>query len=157
MNAKQFLILMNEMQKPAYAVDLAAGDYAAVADTLNERNVIANPTPQPTRPTLIPWDTFIDLMDPADILIMYDKGVMPSHLRDALEDNNREITLALWRGLKTLLSPATIAAVQAAAAATELDPTWPATVTEPSIADGLGLPTVSADDVQTAWHRLSGE
>lgn len=151
----QLSTLITELRKPAYLANLSAGKYAAIATTLNARSSIPNPTPQPTRAKLITWDTFMGLMTAADVLKMFQQGVIADHLKQALEQNNRPVTLAIWRGLKTLpLQAASITAVEAEAAKTEADPTWPATVPASSIAMNLGLPTVQEGDVRAAARRI---
>ena len=156
MNYKQLKVLHTELQKAEYVSSLAAKDYAGIAATLNAQAEIANPTPQPTRPKLIAWDTFMDLLSAGDVLVMYAQGNLAIDLRAALDANNRPLTLAIWRGLKTVLLAGSISAVQAEAAKTEPDPNWQATILEPSIAMGLGLPPVQWEDVQTVHHRMAG-
>ena len=154
MNIYQELALRDELMKPAYAANLAAHAYATIATTLNAQASIANPVPQPSRPKLLTWTVFMDLLTAADVLKLYGYNNLSSDLKAALETNNRTITLAIWRGLKTALTAGSITAVETEAAKTELDPNWKATVLAPSIAMGLGLPTVAADDAQLAHHRM---
>lgn len=153
MNDSQLATLWNEVKKPAYAAYITVGKYQDVADALNARASVANPTPRPTRPKLIAWDTFMGLLAAADVLKMFTYGVLPDHLKQALAENNRPVTLAIWRGLKTALTAPSITAVETEAAKTEPDPTWPATILAPSIAMNLGLPSVRADDVKAAVRR----
>jgi len=155
MNSKQETSLWNELSKFGYKEAIAARAWQQIADMLNARTAVPNPVPQPTRPKLIAWETFMGLMAAADVLKMFTYGVLPNHLREALTENNRPVTLAIWRGLKTTLTAPTITAVEAEANKTELDPTWTATVLQPSIAMSLGLPTLTADDVlATVQHWM---
>ena len=156
MNYEQKQELMTELNNPAYAPDLTAQNYQAIADTLNARESIGNPVPQATQPKLIAWDVFLNLLEPADILELFLYGELAHDLHEALNANDRLITMAIWRGLKTVLTASSIAAVQAEAAATEPDPNWQPTILQSSIAQGLGLGNVSARDVQSAHHRMAG-
>ena len=153
---KQLATLWTELSKPAYAAELAAKHWQALADALNVRVSVPNPIPQPTRAKLIAWDAFMDLLEPAEVLKLYTYPGMAADLRSALEANDRIVTLAIWRGFKTQLLAATVTKVQAEAAKTELDPNWQATIQQPSIAQGLGLSTLAVEDVQTAAHRFGG-
>ena len=149
-------VLIQELQEPQYSVMLANREYVEIADALNYREPIDNPSPQPLRPRLLTWDVFMDLLEPADILVLYAYNQLSSDLRTSLESNDRTITLAIWRGVKTVMTPATVARVQAAANETELDPNWSAVVYLPSRVQVLGLPRITAREVQEMHHRMSG-
>lgn len=152
----QLTTLITEIQKPAYAANLAVGKYQAVADTLNARTTVANTPATKTRPKRVSWDAFQQLLAAADVLKLYGYGSLAADLKAANETGNDAVRNAIWRGLKTALTAPSITAVEAEFAKTENDPTWPATVQQPSIAMGLGLPTVTADDVRTAARRMAG-
>lgn len=156
MNTTQLATLATELRKPAYAANIAAGKWQTIADALNARATVPNPTSQPNRPKLIAWTAFLDALTNADTLKLYTYGALPDHLKAALASNDRVVTLAIWKGLKTVLAPASITAVEALANSTEADPTWSATIQQPSIAMGLGLPFVQALDVRDAARRIAG-
>ena len=153
---RQIALLWTELEKPAYAAEIAAKHWQAITDALNVREEVPNPVPQPTRPKLIAWDAFMGLLTAADVLKLFGYGILADHLKQALAENNRPVTLAIWRGLKTVLVAASITAVEGEANKTEADPTWQATILQPSIAQGLDLPVVMVEDVMTACHRFAG-
>src|SRR5512145_1152330 len=114
MNDTQIATLITELAKPAYADELAAGKYGALAAQLNARASIPNPTPQPTRPKLITWGAFMQALTDADGLKLYGYGSLAADMKAALASNDRAMAQDLWRSLKTVLAPASVAAVQAA-------------------------------------------
>lgn len=151
MNRQQLTTLASELAKLAYR----GMDYVQIAAALNAPGAdIPNPTPQPTRRKLITYVQFLNALQVADMGKYYASGIAPD-LRAALDGNDYDMALALWRGLKALLTATSVTAVEAVFAKTnetELDPTWQATVPGPSIAAALGLPRVETRDVQAALH-----
>lgn len=156
MTFEQMQILITELSKPGYAAVLAAQNYQDIANSLNDREVVANPTPQGQTPVQFTWSTFLMLLSPAEILGLYEYGDLATDLKTALQDNDRTVLNALWRALKSVMPPGTITDVETAFAATEPDPNWQATVQLPSIVQTLGLPTMSARAVQQAHHKMAG-
>ena len=150
------LVLMEELAKPGYATDLASRDHEAVATSLNYRESVPNPVPQPERPRFLAWDVFIDLLEPVDILVLYTYNQLSTDLRRALEQNDRTVMLAIWRGLKSVMSASSVTAVEAAATDVELDPNWNANVLQPSIVQILGLPRITYKEVQEMHHKMGG-
>lgn len=157
MNIQQQNILGTEIQLAAYASDLASRDFATVASALNDREVIANPTSQGQTPVQFTWSMFLALLSPAEILGLYEYGELAGDMKDALIANDRIVLASLWRAVKSLMPAGTVTAVETAFAATEPDPLWSATVALLSRAQELGLPTVTAQDVESVWQRLAGE
>lgn len=156
MNFDQKQALRTELADAAYAMDLDARSYQMIADTLNFRESVPNPEPQGQTPVQFTWSTFLSLLSPAEILGLYGYGELAGDMKLALEQNDRTVLVSLWRAVKSVMPPATVTAVETAFAATEPDPNWQATVLQPSIAQGLGLPVVTARDVQEAHHALAG-
>lgn len=151
MDRAQLTTLATEIAKSKYR----GMDYVQIAAALNAPTAdVPNPTPQPTRRKLITYVQFLNALTVADMGKYYTSGIA-SDLRRALDGSDYDMALALWRGLKALLTATSVTAVETVFAAvneTELDPTWPATVPGPSIAAALGLPTVATRDVQAALH-----
>jgi hypothetical protein len=155
-NDTQLATLRTELSKATYRTRIQNKQWQQLVDALNLRATVANPVPQPSRPKLIAWNVFLDLLTAADVLKVFQQGVLADHLKLALEQNNRVVAVAIWRGLKTLpLQAASVTAVEAEVAKTEGDPSWPATVQQPSIAMNLGLPVATLWDVQSATHNLA--
>lgn len=158
MNAQEHQILRTEIQKPEYAANLTARNFSAVAATLNARTSYPNPVPRPQVPATFTWATFITLLTPAQVWGAYNTGgQIFEHLRSALENDRVAERNALWAAIKTQLPAQTITAVETAFSQTVPDPDWEPTLLHPSIAMNLGLPVVTAQDVQTVWQRVSGE
>ena len=162
---KHELILRDELAKPVYAADIAAGAWQKIADTLNARASIPNPTPRPTVPKRLSVEDFVTLLKPADRVTVFQNAALVQEYRTALEGGQRAYSKKLWAALKTLVTDAdskaaidadSKAAIDAALDATELDPAWTATVLAPSIAMGLGIPAPTADDVQFVVFRHRG-
>lgn len=147
LSKEQLAVLATELAKQQYANLLADQEYEAIAALLNDRPMVNNPVAQPERPKFLSWDTFMGLLAAADVPKMYSYHWV-SDLRQALEQNNRTVTLAIWRGLKTVITAASVTAVEAEAVKKEPDPTWSAQVPGDSIATALGLPRVDPRDVQ---------
>ena len=157
MNIKQEQILRTELLRPnVYTADLNARRFVDVADDLNFRAQSPNPVPRPNRPKLLAWDVFIGLLAAADVLKLYGYGQLAADLRQALASNDRVETLAIWRGLKTVMLAASVTAVETEAAKTEPDPNWEPVVYAPSRATTLGLPVITAEDVEATWQRMTG-
>jgi hypothetical protein len=150
MRREQLRTLAAEIRQTDYAEAMAAKDYAAVAAALNARKVIENPEEQEQVPRRFTWDTFMAELEPADIPVMYQYGDLARDLRTALEGDDVAIRNALWRGLRTVLTPSSVTAVIAAFQETVLDPDWTATVELESVAQSLGLPVVTESDVLRA-------
>ena len=154
---KQELALRAELAKPAYAADITARAWQKIADALNARASIPNPTPRPTVPKRLSVEDFVSLLKPADRVTVFQNAALVQEYRTALAGGQRAYSKKLWAALKTLVTDAdSKAAIDAALDATELDPTWTATVLAPSIAMNLGLPTVTAEMVQEVVFRLKG-
>lgn len=156
MNIKQELVLAAELKTAAYTKDVAAHAWQTLADALNARASAPNPVTQPAVRLDFTWGTFINLLTEAEILGLYQYGALAADLRQALEADNRTELLALWRAAKTKLTAATVTKVEAEFGKTRPDPTWQATVLQPSIAMTLALPVLTAEDVQTVAHRHLG-
>jgi hypothetical protein len=156
MRFEQEQILIAELDKPGYSADLEAGNYGDVASALNARTKNNNPVGQAQTPVQFTWSTFLALLSPSEILALYGYGSLAGDLKAALEANDRFVLASLWRAIKSALPENTVNDVQAAFAATEPDPNWSPFVFEPSIAQRLGLPAVTAKDVQSAYHKMSG-
>ena len=156
MTYEQQQVLITELSKPAYAANLTAQNYQTIADVLNDSESIPNPVAQTQMPVQFTWSTFLALLAPAEILGLYGYGELAGDMKDALVANDRTVLTSLWRAVKSVMPAGTVTAVETAFAATELDPNWQPTVLLPSIAQALGLPTVSARDVQSAHHTMAG-
>lgn len=156
MTYEQGIALVAELGKAGYTADLTAQNYQTIADELNDREVVANPTPQTQTPVQFTWTTFLALLSPAEILGLYGYGNFAIDLKNSLEQNDRTVMNSLWRAIKSVMPVGTVTDVETAFAATELDPTWRATILLSSIAQTLGLPTVTARDVQSAHHKIAG-
>lgn len=140
--------LRNDPKKRGYAALMDAQEYTAIAALLNDRPMVDNLEEQPAVWKLISWDEFLEALDPADVLVVYSYGRLSDDIQSALSANNRTILGAYWRGLKTVLSAESVAAVQAEMQETEPDPNWSATVLGKSRAMTLELPRVAGADVQ---------
>jgi hypothetical protein len=149
MNEQELEILAAELALPQYAEAMSQQDYEGIAATLNAQPMIPNPTPQPQRDKFIDEETFVKTLKPQEIVTCYGQnGALVEEYRQSLQQNDRKITRQYWRGLKTLLSAETVTALEAMHDQKEPDPTWAAQIPGPSRADELGLPVVTAADVQ---------
>ena len=154
MNIHQERILADELRTGAYDDALTVRDFKAVADALNLRGSAPNPNPRTDKPIPITWAEFINLITPADVLKVYTRDALVQDIKFALDNNDRTNLGAFWRGLKTTLVTTSIDAVEARMQTKQPDPDWTPTISTPSRAQELGLPTVTAEDVQTVWHRI---
>ena len=156
MNDSQLKSLWAELQKPEYGADVAAKNWQAIADALNARESVPNPAPQGQVDKRISVDDFVKTLKPSEVVTVFQNSALANAYTQSLQANDRKLTKSLWRGLKTLVSPETVAAIEAMQDAKEADPTWQPTIAQPSSAMGLGLPVVTAGDVQTALFRNAG-
>lgn len=158
MNERQLAILSNELTLPAYNDLLAARDYVAVAESLNRRAEVPNPAPQTPKPRRVPFEEFLQVLKPADVLLLYQSApILAQEYRMYQQMGDRASGRKLWNGMKGLaFDPATITAIDALWDATELDPDWTPTVQLPSRAMALGLPVVEDWDIELVDQRLHG-
>jgi len=157
MDDRQLKTLWTELQKPAYAEQIATKEWQAIADALNARATVPNPTPAPTVDKRISVEDFVKALKPAEVVTVFQNSALTNAYTQSLQSNDRKLTKQLWRGMKTLVSPETALAIEALQDAKVDDPSHPATIQQPSITMGLGLPTVTAKDVQTALFRFPVE
>lgn len=131
-------------------------NYPAIAALFNVRPEIDNPTPQGTIPKRLTLrDAFgvVAQAAPTDLAAI---GNVPGWIVDrveaAMSANDRVATGNFLAIIGTYLSAPSKTALAAMLQATELDPTWQATVAGDSLAAALGLGTVMAADVQEALN-----
>lgn len=148
MNREQLATLATELTDARYSALLAQQDYEAIAALLNVRDPIANPIAQPTVDKRISLEDFVKALKPAEVVTVYQNGALVQAYAASLEADDRKLTRQYWRGLKTLVSPETVTAIEALQAATQPDPAWQPTILGPSRASVLGLPRVTPADVQ---------
>ena len=149
LNSQQLSILSTELNDASYSNLLADQEYEAIAALLNDRPVIANPTPQPDVSRTFSWETFLALLTIPERLAMYSTyGNFANDLRRTLEADDRGEMIALWDAIKTVMVPTTVTAVETAFGQLVPDATWAATVQADSRATNLGLPRVTPADVQ---------
>jgi hypothetical protein len=146
----QELTLAAELHKPAYTEALAARAYATLAATLNAPVTVANPTKEPTV-----------ALAPITLKAMLSYTKLPGFvddLRNAIDTQDREylgklLAIAVAGGAITAETAAKLAPLLSATTSTAA----PATVDTPGIGATLGLPTLSAEDVQITAHRHFGQ
>ena len=148
--------LYTEITQPSYD----GLSYEEIASRLNlrETNTIPNPTPQEN---VLKTVTMMDVIETA---LMNDQTNTPALIaafapiadrfeRDLEQRNNRAIAFYLTV-YGSVLNAQAQAAIQALLEQTIPDPTWQETITLtlPSRADTLGLPSVTPIHVQSALH-----
>jgi hypothetical protein len=148
MTEEQKAALAAELAKPEYAELVAAQRYQEIAAKLNERPLVDNPTPPTQVDKAISVDDFVKALKPAEVVSVFQNSALTNAYTQSLAMNDRKLTKSLWRGMKTLVSPETQAAIEAMQDAKQSDPLHQAQIPGPSVADGLGLGTVRPSDVQ---------
>jgi hypothetical protein len=152
MDKKQLIILSGELESPEYKELIEKQDYPAISALLNERPQIPNPDERPEmskRLTLTRVFGAAFAADPAGTLNAVAKfAPMLDMAERAVHANDRE---AMQVHLAIFGSQMSVAAQQALGALlteTEPDPAWLEKVSGESRAEALGLPSVTAADVQ---------
>ena len=159
MTPEQLQTLATEIALPAYA----GLSYAAIAAALNARSfeAQANPEPQGDVPNLPTLEEIMDTVAAVDLagLKSFLESVPSASLR-LPDDVDRALAgnmtgVIVQRQVAALyLSVEALAALDALLARTQPDPAWQATISvaQPSRAEALGLPRVTAEAVQAADH-----
>ena len=137
-----------------YDTYMAKQDYAAVANLLNAPGETDNPNPRGQTPVRITWEEFIAILKPGELFALYDIAALVEDIKGYLATNNRAALGTIWQALKTQLSSETVVAVQEKLQEKRDDPDYQPKLPAPSIRETLGLPLVSAKDVQTIDQKL---
>lgn len=153
---EQFAILEAELGKADYADALKAGNYRGVADLLNAPTFTENTEPAAQLPKRISVEDFVTAITAAERVTVFQNAALIEEYKAALTGGNRVYARKLWAALKTLVSAASVTKVEALLDATEPDPNHVTQVPGPSIAGALGLPLITAEDIQAIDVGLEG-
>jgi hypothetical protein len=149
MDESQKAALAAELAKPEYADLIANQRYQELAAMLNEKPLVDNPTPPQQVDKRISVDDFVKALKPQEVVTVYQNSALAQAYTQSLQMNDRKLTKSLWRGMKTLVSPETQAAIEAMQDAKESDPAHQAKIAGQSVADGLGVGRLTPADLQS--------
>lgn len=144
-------IIKTEIQSNATMI--ALGDnYQAIAALFNERPQIDNPAQQQQVAKRLGIRDLFGAITPTEARALYMIPGFRDDVQDAAEAGDRAALQMYVAIAAPDLSQQSLAALVALMQATELDPTWTATIAGDSIAMTLGVAPVSAADVQEALN-----
>lgn len=147
MNNSQLAILKNKITTtPALAA--LGQDYQAIADALNAQPHVPNPTPRANVPKRLTLTDFLAAITPQEAFGLVAYPWLMDKIEAATATNDRAAMGTLFALVSANLSANSKTAIGALLAQAEPNPNWSETVAGDSIATTLGLPRVSASDVQ---------
>ncbi|MFA6046260.1 MAG: hypothetical protein WC718_14850 [Phycisphaerales bacterium] len=147
---KDYSALKSEIHNDPAKLDYAkkGSDYEAIADLLNKRPLIPNPTPQGTVPRRLKLTAIVKKLTLPEAWELYKVGKLVEHIEQNLEPGDRAKLIDLVNICDPFLSDATEAKLDTLLNETAPDEDWPATVPGDSRATEIGWPTVTPADVQ---------
>jgi hypothetical protein len=123
-------------------------NYPAIAEKLNERTTIDNPTPRGEVLVPLSLTGLFTAVEPAEAFTLIGLPGFIDLLKDSVNSGDREGLGALLLVASAILSPESQAGVMAKMSETMPDPSWTATILGPSIAQAAGLGRVTPSQVQ---------
>lgn len=145
-------ILRVELAKPEYDDLVAAQNYPAIAQLLNNKPLIPNPTPQETVwkcPTIL---ELFGAITPTEAVELYKIPGLIADIRTSIDLRNKPNLEAYFSMVQSLVSPTSATNLQALLNATELDHSYQSQILGVSRAEELGIYPVSEVDVQGALN-----
>jgi hypothetical protein len=145
-------IIKEELTKEQYALLVEDQDYPVIANQLNEKPLIPNPTPQATVPKIPAILELFGAIAPVEAIEIYKIPGLVGDIRTAAETRNKAALEAYFTIVSGLLSEKSKTAITALLNQTQLDPNYRAQINGQSKAELLQIYPVTASQVQEALN-----
>jgi len=145
-------ILKTELANSQYQALVQAQDYPGLASQLNNRPLIANPTPQTAIPKIPGILDLFNAVTPAEAISIYQIPGLVQDIRNAITNGTLQDLQAYLTIAGGMLSANSKTAVSALLAQTQPDPNYQTQISSPSRAEVLGIYPVTPAQVQEALN-----
>ncbi|MFN6560013.1 MAG: hypothetical protein RMY28_009415 [Nostoc sp. ChiSLP01] len=145
-------ILRTELELPEYGQLVAAQNYSAIANLLNNKPLIANPVPQEEIPKQLTLVNLFQAITPQEAVETFKIPGLLDRVESVVNANDRVNISILFEIVKTYISQDSKDNLTNLLSLTEPDPNWQSQVVGLSRAEQLGIYPITNSEVQEALN-----